>query len=198
MSGDAELLEAWRGGDRDAGDQLIQKHFSSVCRFFRNRLGDDVEDLVQRTFLDCVEKRDKVSSESFRGYLFSIARNRLFDHLRTAYRQPAQVDLGSHSVADLGTSPSGIAARNEEEALLQRAMRSVSIDHQIALELAYWEGLSGRDIAAVLDIAENTVRSRLARARDALRSQVERLAAEPRLRQTTLQSLDAQFQKSEL
>ncbi len=191
MASDTELLDAWRGGDRNAGDELIRRHFSPICRFFRSKLGDQVEDLVQRTFLDCVESRDRIAPGGFRAYLFAVARNRLRDHLRGAYRRPAMIDLASHSVADLGTSPSGVAAKNQEERLLLDALRSIPIDQQIALELAYWEGLSGREIATALGISENTVRSRLARARDALRAQVERLAGEPRLRESTLRSLDA-------
>ncbi len=195
---DTELLAAWRQGDRDAGDELIRNHFSSICRFFRSKLGDNVEDLVQRTFLDCVESRDRVADDGFRAYLFAVARNRLRDHLRQSYRRPELVDLGAHSVADLGTSPSGVAARNQEEQLLLAAMREISIDQQIALELAYWEGMRGREIATVLGIGENTVRSRLARARDALRAQVERLATAPRVRLSTLQSLDQRVRSAEV
>ena len=105
--------------------------------------------------------------------MFGVARHRLFDHLRAKYRRPGTVDIGETSVADLGTTPSGHLARNQRQALVQRALTMISVDHQIALELTYWEGLSGADVAVVLDVAEPTVRSRLARARDALR---ERLA----------------------
>lgn len=43
---DHELLDAWCAGDREAGDALIRRHFEAVCRFFRGKLGDDIEDLV--------------------------------------------------------------------------------------------------------------------------------------------------------
>lgn len=190
MRTDLDLLDAWRSGDRDAGDELLRRYFDPVCRFFRGKLGDDVEDLIQRTFLDCVESRDRVREDGFRAYLFAIARNRLFDHLRHLQHLPDRADISLLSVADLNTSPSGKLARNEQERLLVRALRELPLDFQIPLELAYWEGLRGREIAEVMGIAENTVRSRMARAREALRAKLERLAATPELSEATLQTFD--------
>ena len=174
---DEALLAAWRAGDRGAGDELLGRHFDSVLRFFRSKLGDDVEDLLQRTFLDCVEGKAQIAGSGFRGYLFAVARNRLFDHLRSKYRRPGVVDIGEISVADLGTTPSGHVARDQRRALVQRALTLISVDHQIALELTYWEGLAGAEIATVLNISEHTVRSRLARAREALREALASLTS---------------------
>jgi RNA polymerase sigma-70 factor (ECF subfamily) len=188
---DGELLEAWRAGDRVAGDELIRRHFDSICRFFRAKLGDDVEDLIQKTFLDCVKSRDRVERDGFRAYLFAVAKNRLYDHLRANFRGPQRIDLSSLSLADLGTSPSQHVARDQEEQLLIAAMRCIPVEYQIALELAYWEGMSGPEIASVLGIPPNTVRSRLARARVAVREHVERLASAPAVGNTTLQRLDS-------
>ena len=50
-----ELLEAWRGGDRRAGEQLFERHYAAVSRFFRKKLEFGVDDLIQRSFLACVE-----------------------------------------------------------------------------------------------------------------------------------------------
>jgi RNA polymerase sigma factor (sigma-70 family) len=188
MSSDDELLRAWRAGDRRAGDQLIQNHFDPICRFFRTKLGDDVEDLIQRTFLDLLEAAERTSIESVRATLFTIAHRRLLDHLRMRYNRPVE-QLTSLSVADLGTSPSAAVGRGEEQRLLHEAMRRVSLEHQVALELAYWEELSGPEIAAILGISENTVRSRLARARAALREEIDKLARTPALAESTLTSV---------
>lgn len=177
MTADGELLCAWRAGDRAAGDALIGAHFASVCRFFRTKLGDDVEDLIQQTFLDLLAAASPVVS--VRATLFTIARRRLFDHLRTRYQRDIVELVTSISVADLGTSPSTAVARSEQQRLLHEALQHISLDHRIALELAYWEELSGPEIAEILDIPEHTVRSRLSRARQALREQVEALDQTP-------------------
>lgn len=183
------MLQAWRGGDRAAGDALIRRHFAGVLRFFRTKLGDDVEDLVQRTFLDLLEAGD---APNVRATLFTIANRRLLDHLRARYHDRAE-QLGSTSVADLGTSPSGAVARGEEETLLVAALREIPLEYQVALELAYWEGLSGPEIAEILGIAEPTVRSRLTRAREALRDAVARLARSPVLSASTLAEVNARL-----
>lgn len=178
VSTDRELLDGWCEGDSEAGDALIRRHFEPICRFFRSKLGDDVEDLIQRTFQICVERRDRLDDrDCFRGFLFGIARHLLLDHLRAHYRRAGDAELDSQSLHDLGTSPSQHVARNEQQALLQEALNRIPLEQRIILELAHWEGLSGREISVALEIRENTVRSRLARARAALRQQVERLSS---------------------
>lgn len=178
MRSDIELLDAWCAGDNTSGDALIRRHFDSVCRFFRSKLGEDVEDLIQRTFQICTVKRQELGvGGSFRGFLFGVARNLLLDHLRRRYRRGEHDDVEMHSLRDLGTTPSEAVARSERELLMQEAMRRISLEQRVLLELAHWEGLSGREMAQALAIGENTVRSRLARARAALREELERLGA---------------------
>jgi len=186
VGSDLELLDAWRAGDRAAGDTLILRHLDSICRFFRTKLGDDIEDLVQRTFLDLLDAVNPIAN--LRATLFTIAHRRLIDHLRERLRQPIE-RITSMPVADLGTSPTGIIARNDDERRLHEALRRISLDHQIILELAYWEDLSGAEIASILDISEHTVRSRLSRAREALRTEVERIARNAELARSTLDAL---------
>lgn len=168
VTSDEELLERWQAGDRAAGDALLERYFDPVCRFFRGKLGDDVEDLIQRTFTDCVQARDRIATPSFRSFLFSVARNRLFDHLRARLGDRRE-ELGSLSITDVCTRPSERMARRELHAAVSEALQSLPMDFHIALELAYWEDLDGPEIAAVLGIPHNTVRSRLARGRAMLR-----------------------------
>jgi RNA polymerase sigma-70 factor (ECF subfamily) len=182
---DSEQLRAWASGDQASGDALILRYFDSICRFFRSKVGDDVDDLLQRTFLDLLESAKRSEIQNVRATLYTIAHRRLLDQLRAKYRGPVD-GLTSLSVADLGTSPSSQLGRNEEQRLLHDALRRISLEHQVVLELAYWEELPGAEIAVVLGIAEPTVRSRLARAREALRAQLTQLAETPALAQSTL------------
>jgi len=174
---DWTLLAAWRAGNAQAGNQLATAHFPAVSRFFRGKLGDDVEDLIQQTFLACVEARDRIEGASFRSYLFAVATRRLYDHLRTRYKS-REINTSHTSLADLGTTPSERIARNQRAKLLQTALRQIPIDAQIALELAYWEGLSGPEIAVALAIEPSSARSRLTRARDLLRDAVRALGGD--------------------
>lgn len=187
MRSDVELLDAWRGGDPAAGEQLVARHWASISGFFRSKIGDDGADLISQTFLACVEGRDRIEGDNVKAYLFAVARRRLADHFRKRARSPA-LDFNASSVIDLGTGPATHVSRRQRSELLREGLARIPLDDQIALELAYFEGLSTKDIAAILEIPENTVRSRLSRARDKLRDVLATLAT----------SDDAAFAESQL
>ena len=172
---DEQLLSAWADGDNAAGTALVDRHFERVSQFFRNKVGAEIEDLVQQTFLACVEARSRYEHRSsFVTFLLGIARNQLFNFYKSRRREP--VDVTISSVRDLGTSPSGALARRDDERLLADALQRVSLDAQTILELAYWDGLDGPEIAEVLVVPLNTAYTRLRRARESLRAQLRALA----------------------
>ena len=180
MAEDFELLDAWRRGEREAGSALFERHFPPVRRFFRNKLPpSDVEDAVQKTFLACVESRDRFRGDaSFRTYLFTVARNELFRALRKRERDAvaAGLDIGVTSLHALGVSPSSAFARDEAQQRVLAALRRLSVDQQTLLELHYWENVKGPALAKIFDVAEPTIRTRLFRARARLREEVETLS----------------------
>lgn len=192
MHDDLELLRSWHGGDKAAGNELFTRHFAALRRFFRNKVdGDDAQDLIQRTLLETVRASPSFRGEaSFRTFLFTIARRELCHHIRRKHGKlaSAEVDLTLSSVIDLGLSPSAFVAHQQSHARILEAMRGIPIDFQITLELHYWEQLEAAEIAAVLDIAPGTVRTRLHRAREALRTRLQDLG-EPA--QTDSGKLDA-------
>ena len=169
MRSDFELLDAWRAGDAKAGNELFRRHFDAVCRFFRNKVHDGVEDLIQKTFMACVRSRDAFRKEgSFRAYLFTIARHELYQHFERHSRDQRRINPEVDSVVHLGPGPSTVAARRAEQRLLLDALRKLPLNLQIALELFYWEDMSASELADVLGIPEGTVRTRLRRARQLL------------------------------
>jgi RNA polymerase sigma-70 factor (ECF subfamily) len=137
-------------------------------------MGDDGADLISQTFLACVEAKDRIEGDNIKAYLFAVARRRLADHFRRRARAPA-VDFAMSSLADLGTGLLTEVDRRQQKELLRDALARIPLDDQIALELTYFEGMSTREVAAVLEIPENTVRSRLSRARDKLRAAMAEL-----------------------
>lgn len=188
QSSDAELLQRWGEGQRGAGNELVERHFSTLHRFFRNKAGSEVEDLVQQTFLACVEARTRYRGDaSFKTFLLSIARNQLFKH----YSQRARclVDADASSVRDLRTSPTGVLTKRQDQQLLLEALQRIPLDFQIMLELVFWEGLDIVQIASVLAVPPNTAYSRLRRAKLALRAELAALSPEGQaidLQQTAL------------
>lgn len=176
MRSDNELLEAWRTGDTRAGKELFERHFRALRRFFTNKVDlHEVEDLMQRSFMGCVEAVERFRGDSsFRTFLFAIARRQLYKHFRDQRVEAGRRadDLSITSVAELGRTPSSIVRARQEGELLLTALQRISVDHQTVLELHYWEQLSTDEIAHICEIAPATVRTRLHRARHALRAEL--------------------------
>ncbi|MDQ3334160.1 MAG: sigma-70 family RNA polymerase sigma factor [Myxococcota bacterium] len=154
----------------------MSRHWASISRFFRAKVGDDGADLISQTFLACVENKDAIAGDNIKAYLFGVARRRLADHVRKRVRGPA-IDFSVSSLVDLRTGPVTALARRERNELLRDGLARIPLDDQIALELSYFEAMSSREIASVLEIDENTVRSRLSRARDKLRAALAELSS---------------------
>lgn len=171
---DAALLERWSTGDETAAAELVQRYFDGLFRFFRNKLADDVDDLIHDVLLACLERRSELQKwRSFRAYVFAMARHRLYAQLRKNIKDAKMFDPAVTSVANVGPGPSSMAAAAELHVRLLQALQAVPLDLQIALELRFWEGLSGPELAEALDIPEGTVRSRLRRGLAALRQHLQ-------------------------
>lgn len=188
---DAELLGAWRGGDKRAGAALFERYFEPIRRFFVNKLSEDPDDLVQETFEACLHGRERLrDAASFRSYLFGIACNRLRAHLRRRTHVPLGDD-DDRCAFDLSPGPSTALHAREGERLLLDALRRIPLELQIALELHYWEAMKTDEIADVLELPAATVRRRLQRGRARLLEVLEELPM-PRAMQATLaRELDA-------
>lgn len=189
---DATLLQAWADGDRRSGAALLGRHFDALYRFFANKVGNaaEVEDLVQLTMMACVDARSRFRGDaSFRTFLFAIARNTLLKHLRQ--RKPVDaLDIAQSSVADCGLGLSTVLAVRREHELLLLALRHISVDSQIVLELFYWEQLNANQIAAVLETSEAAIRGRLRKAKLELRAALDGLARNPEELASTFEGLE--------
>jgi RNA polymerase sigma-70 factor (ECF subfamily) len=188
---DAILLERWRRGDRAAGEMLFTRYYHPVERFFMNKVGIDSGDLVQETFIACVENRFKVSdSGKFRSYLFAVAYNVLCAHLRQAYRIGREADVTSSSIMDMVPSPSSMLGRRREQRLLLEGLRAIPLKYQVILELHYWEDMTTGEIAAMLDLPLGTVRSQLRRARELVEEALHRLEQSPQILHSTISHIE--------
>lgn len=190
------LLQAWRDGDKVAGQRLVERHYQAVARFFLHKLGPQTDDLVQATFLGLIEGIERFRSEgSFRAFLFAIARNKLLKQLRNTTRDRARFDAGETSLAGLDPSPTHLLVAQAESKLLLNALRHLPIDSQIMLELHYWERMAIADIAVVFDMKVNTVKARMRRARIALDEHMQALAATPQELEATRSGLSGWAQR---
>jgi RNA polymerase sigma-70 factor (ECF subfamily) len=158
VTGDDQLMLAFQRGEREAFAELFQRYREPVYGFFRRRVPDSAraEDLTQETFLAVVRGASRYEArDAFRSYLYGIAYNLLFAEQRKA----ARPDSAS------GLQPSAL----DEVLWVRQALERLEPEQREVLMLREYEELSYDEIAGVLKIPVNTVRSRLFRARMALK-----------------------------
>lgn len=161
-------LQAARKGDPAAFARLYDEHHLPLFRFawrLTNSIPDS-EDIVQDCFLALLrpECSYDAARTPLRTYLFGAVRNQALKRFRG--REDATAD--SPLLADL-RSPESEALHAETTDLVARAIRALPNLQREALILAHYEQLALADIAAILEIDVTAVKSRLQRARAALR-----------------------------
>jgi RNA polymerase sigma factor (sigma-70 family) len=172
---DEQLMLAFAGGRNDAFSELFRRYKQPLYGFFRRRLAESAhtqaEELTQETFLAILRAASRYEpSALFRTYLYGIAFRILSAHRRkTAFRATF---LGS---TDVEREPGKLESPDAGLQIRQAVARLERIDRE-ALMLREFEQLSYAEIAELLQLPLNTVRSRLFRARIALR---EILSAPP-------------------
>lgn len=195
MREDAELLQAWAEGNDRAGNELVERHFDSVYRYFSGRLTNDsdITDLAQKTFLACVESRAAWDGvQRFKPYLLGIARNQLLMHQRYHNVRRGEVPVGSvqqRLAESAAPRLSAEAARRQQQRALLVALRRLPEDLQTTLELHYWEGLTTSEVGQVLGLSGGAVKTRLFRARQLLSESLASLEGTAEVADTTLREL---------
>ncbi len=196
MNDDETLLEAWRAGDRRAGNALFQRHFEPVRRFFVNKVDDEAAELVQRTFLACVAAKERFKGRSsFRTFLFAIAHNVLREHYRSRERGRAQEDIDEHSVVDLGAGPSTALDGKREQRALLMGLRRIPLKFQVVLELYFWERINAGEIGEALGIPEDTARSRIRRGKELLKGALGKVETDSGVIDSTREDLEGWAEK---
>lgn len=190
-SSDFALLQAWRQGDRTAGDELVRRYYRRVLRFFEIKVPYVAEDMTQRTFLACVEGQEQFREDgSFKAYLFGIVRFQLLQHLRNKERFDRMAQFKAAGGEATAASPSTIVAKRQEQRLLLRALDALPTDLQLAVQMYYWENLRAAEIGGVLNIPASTVTTRMARARALLRKHVVEMTSPGQVRDDLVDNLE--------
>ncbi len=182
------LVARCRQGDPDAFAGLVSRYEGMVYGLASRLLGDPEEarDVAQEVFLQVFRALDRFEGRSrIKTWIYRIAvnqcrnrrrfwRRRVLAHARPIESMTAQEEARASSEHSLAEDPFASVARRERAARVQAALARLSFDHRAILLLRESDGLTGEEIAAALGIAEGTVKSRLARARDAFRLCLER------------------------
>jgi RNA polymerase sigma factor (sigma-70 family) len=159
-------------GERGAFDELIARWHEPLWRYLRRLANrDDVAaDLVQDTWIRVLRGIVRLREPaSLRPWLFGIARRVAMDRLRLKYSRPQADDVELDQLA----APPDDLEPESDVAALDLAMAALPLAEREALTLFYLRELSIQDMATLLQIPVGTIKSRLFRARQALRSELE-------------------------
>ncbi len=186
---ETELVEAWRRGDAHAQQSIVARYYKSVRRFFDLRCPSAADDLTQQTFLALLEARARFEGRSkLKTFLFGIAHKQMLHFLDAQRAGPRARRYGTE--AGQPTSLSVVAVRKQEHQLVLMALTQLPVPLQVIVELYYWEDMPLNEIADVVGTNPSTLASRLARARELLRENVEAMTRPGPLRERLLSDLE--------
>jgi RNA polymerase sigma-70 factor, ECF subfamily len=178
LADEAPLLARLRAGDGRAFEELVigyqHRVFGVALRMLGNRA--EAEEIAQETFLRAHRALGEFRGEARLGtWLYGIASRLCLNRLASGPRRHERSDdlaLAQAPAAD--TDAAGALERGELEAALHEAVAALPEDRRIVVVLRDLEGLSYDEIAEVLGLPLNTVRTRLHRARLDLKAKLER------------------------
>jgi len=180
---DAAVLQL-RSGDPDALGPLMARYQNRVYRYLLRLVHQpaDAEDLFQQTWIRVAEKiRSFDTSRNFDAWLFTLARNLAFDHLRRVRPQSLDEPVGDDSPGETMISrmssgdpgPFDQLLAGERARLLAEALESLPVSYREVLSLRFEEEMKIEEIAAVLSAPLSTVKSRLRRSLEQLRGKLD-------------------------
>ncbi len=184
---DKNLIDAHLQGDSTAFGELVRRYGDSLLGYLtkicRNR--EQAKDLFQETFKRVHEKAHTLRGSQFKSWLYTIATRVALDGHRRGSRvhmvslnQPAGCDgdncpeLAATTPAEDCLDPSQEAVKAEQKEQVRRAVESLPDRQRVTLVLAYYQGLSYREVATALDCSIGTVKTQMFRA---LRTLAQRL-----------------------
>jgi RNA polymerase sigma-70 factor (ECF subfamily) len=178
---DQDLLQAVRGGDRRALERLLARHQSQIYRFGAKMCRDeeDAKDVLQETMIAAARTiPDFRGTSAVSTWLYAIARSFCIKKRRTSKFAPERIDsLEAHAeqaaqIADTRRNPEEDVAGRQLQAALDDAIGSLDPMYREVLTLRDVEGLSAAEVAEVMGLSVEAVKSRLHRARTAVRERI--------------------------
>lgn len=178
---DQTLIEAARGGDRRALEKLLERHQGAVYRFGMKMCGEpeDAKDVLQETLFAAVRTLPEFrGASSVSTWLYTIARSFCLKKRRTSKFAPERIEsLEAHAeasseVADHRRTPEEDAAARQTKQVLDAAIAELDPMYREVLVLRDIEGLPASEVADILGLTVEAVKSRLHRARVAVRERV--------------------------
>jgi RNA polymerase sigma-70 factor (ECF subfamily) len=176
---EAELVESCRSGDPEAFARLVRLHEGMVVNLAARLLGEveEAKDVAQEVFLQVYKMLGRFEGRSsLKTWIYRIAVNQCHNRRRFWQRRRRDREgplderlLAPASPSGRPASPFDEAVRAERARGVQAALLRLPFEHRSVLVLREVEGLTCAEVSAALGIPEGTVKSRLSRAREAMR-----------------------------
>jgi RNA polymerase sigma-70 factor (ECF subfamily) len=164
---DADLLERIVKGDRLALQVLFARHNVQTYRFLLRLVTDEAlaEDLVSEVFLDVWRNAHQFKGNSrVTTWILGIARFKALSALRRR-KDDALDDDAAAAIPDSADDPEIAVEKKDRVAILRRCMSHLSLAHREIIDLAYYQDKSINEVAEILGVPENTVKTRMFHAR---------------------------------
>ena len=177
---DIELIDQYLAGDVSAFNELMDAHqnrvFGICLRMLRDR--EAALDATQDTFLTVFRKADRFQAKAaFSTWLYRVAVNTCYDHLRKQKRLQADSLPEGHDPADVSSGDAFTAVELRPD--IEAALSTISPDFRSAVVLVDLMGMSLEQAGDILEVPTGTVKSRLFRARKQLAKVLGNLATPP-------------------
>lgn len=163
---DAQLIESFCSGNTRAFNTLVDRWQHRIhCvayRYFNNH--DEAREITQKTFIRVYKKlRALDDPDRFAAWIYRIVNNLCLDETRRADRwRSAAMDKLENEPKDTATEiPDRPVQQKEWEALLQQALQQLPSEQRIAIIMKEYEDLTFKEIATILNVSPNTVKSRV-------------------------------------
>lgn len=179
----ARLVRLTLGGDSTAFEQIILRYETRVMTVATRLMGtrDDARDVAQDVFLRAFKYLHRLDvRKPMEPWLVRITVNVCRDAARARQlRRDRFVDGHHFETADPSADPDAGLIRDQERAILQRALDGLPEKERLAILLRDVEGLSTSEVASILQSSETTVRSQVSRGRLRLKAAVDHLTCPP-------------------
>jgi len=164
---DAKLVEEFRSGDIEAFNALVERWQQRIHRFAYRYFcsHDEASEITQKTFIKAYKKLDTLEdAEKFSAWIYRIANNLCLDETKRAGRRrsaPMETLIEDPAVNSIAENPELRVQHQQLGKLLQHALDQLPDEQRIVVIMKEYEGLKFREIAEILDVPENTAKSRM-------------------------------------
>lgn len=158
---DKELIRQIQNGNKELLNDIVQKYYDEILRFCIYQIKDAASsyDLTQETFLRFIRCVDTYECRNLKAYLIAIARNLCLDYWHGKLLTEPMEDYRQKEAA--WKEPEREFDRVENQMVLVELLSRIPVEQREVLVMRYYSDLKLSDIAKILGVNINTVKSRL-------------------------------------